>query len=344
MKLSYKPYSLIFKHPFGVSGNTRKETPTVFVSVQEGGYLGYGEACLPPYLGETISETLAFFEKARLLLNAFNLSSGSQLLFNQLDSLLPGHNAAKAALNMAVNDLQAKLAGQSFAAWNGLPIKKQMPTSFTIGIDTEEKLIQKINEAEDYDILKIKAGTVNDKALISLIRKHSNKALYVDVNQGWTDKQYVLEMAGWLADQNVILLEQPMPKEMKAEMKWLSKRCPITTVADESVKRLSDLKNLEGSFTGINLKLMKCTGLDEALLMIDHCKQQGLKILLGCMAESSCGTSAMAQLMGLADYVDLDAPQLYTNDPFEGVKYKNGDIIWYDLPGIGAVPNKNLIL
>jgi L-Ala-D/L-Glu epimerase len=343
MKLSYQPYSLIFKHPFGVSGNTRTQTPTVFVRLEENGEYGYGEACLPPYLGETIEGTITFLELAKKHLVKFETTHSPQKILSVINQLAQGNNAAKAAIDIALNDLVSKKAGQSFASWKDLTIKHAMPTSFTIGIDSEEKLIQKIKEAEDYQILKIKAGTGNDKALISFIRQHTSKPMYVDVNQGWTNKYEALEMANWLHDKNVIVLEQPMPKDMQEEMAWLTKQCPILTVADESVKRLSDLQTMHGAFGGINLKLMKCTGLNEALEMIAFCKQNGLKILLGCMAESSCGISAMAQLMAYADFIDLDSPQLYTNDPFTGLTYEKGNLMLPIGNGIGTLPGEALI-
>ena len=344
MKLNYQTYSLIFKHAFGVSGNTRKETPSVFVRLEENGEYGYGEACLPPYLGETTNGTIAFLELAKKKLIEFNTSNNPEEILLIIHQLAQGNNAAKAAIDIALNDLLSKKAGQCFASWKGLTIKRSMPTSFTIGIDSEEKLIQKIKEANDYQILKIKAGTVNDKALISFIRQHTSKPIYVDVNQGWTNKYEALEMANWLHDQNVVILEQPMPKDMQEEMKWLTKHCPILTVADESVKRLSDLQTMNDAFGGINLKLMKCTGLNEAIEMIAFCKQTGLKILLGCMAESSCGISAMAQLMAYADFIDLDSPQLYTNDPFTGLCYEKGNLILPGGKGIGTLPDKALTL
>ena len=215
-------------------------------------------------------------------------------------------------------------------------------TSFTIGIDSEEKMAQKIEEAKAYSVLKIKAGTADDKALIKTVRQLTDKPLYVDVNQGWKTKEYALKMIEWMTDKNVVLIEQPLPKELKREMKWLSERSPIPTFADESVKRLKDLEELDGAFQGINIKLMKCTGLNEAHKMILHCKRNKLKILLGCMAESSCGTSAMAQLMALGDFVDLDAPQLYLNDPFEGLSYQAGKIYLNNFSGIGVEPKTNL--
>ncbi|WP_317896640.1 dipeptide epimerase [Aurantibacillus circumpalustris] len=338
MNLQFTPFWLEFKHPFGVSSNTRKETLSIFIKLEVDGYEGFGEACLPAYLGETEKNTVEFFGKARMFLR--DISSGFNLkeLIEQINLLDLGSNAAKAAIDIALHDLYGKIHTQTIAQIYGFKRKESMETSFTIGIDVEEKLIQKIEEAKDFSVLKIKAGTKNDQQLIETIRKYTNKPLYVDVNQGWTDKLYVLELLNWMKDQNVILVEQPMPVRMKEEMCWVTERSPITTIADESVKRLTDLENLKGEFSGVNIKLMKCTGIYEAIKMIEFCKENSIKILLGCMAESSCATSAMAQLMSFADYIDLDAPLLYKNDPFEGVTYKEGMVYVNDLSGIGFEP------
>jgi len=338
MNLNYKPFFLAFKHPFGVSSNTRKETPTVFIELEAEGQKGYGEACLPAYLGETVEASLSFFEKARPLLEKTQASFEIPSVLTLIDHLEEGNNAAKAAIDLALHDLKGKLSGRSISQLYGFKKSEPRSTAFTIGIDKEEILIQKIKEASEFSILKIKAGTEDDKKLISLIRKHTDKPLYIDVNQGWKDKQYVLEMIHWMKEQNVVLVEQPMPMAMKSEMTWVTEKSPIPIIADESVKRLTDLEKLEGSFSGVNIKLMKCTGIHEAMNMIAFCKKNNLIILLGCMAESSCGTSAMAHLMGFADYIDLDAPLLYKNDPFKGIRYENGRIYLNDRPGIGVEP------
>lgn len=344
MNLSYKPFLLQFKHPFGVSSNTRKYTESVFIRLEFEGCVGYGEACLPAYLGETVAEAQLFFDQAKVHLKAMDLNQGISHILAQIDQLSTGNNAAKAAIDIALHDLQAKIEHKTFREIMGWEKVLPMATSITIGIDKEEVLRQKIQAASEFAILKIKAGTQNDKQLIQLIRKYTNKPLYVDVNQGWTNKEEVLDMCHWMRDQNVILLEQPMPVAMKEEMKWLTERSPILTIADESVKRLKDLESLNGAFSGINIKLMKCTGLEEAIKMIDFSKRNNLNILLGCMAESSCATTAMAQLMHFADYIDLDAPQLYKNDPFTGVTYKNGKVVLNDLPGIGVEPKFDLFV
>jgi L-alanine-DL-glutamate epimerase-like enolase superfamily enzyme len=339
MKLTCTPYKLQFKHPFGVSSNTRKETASVFIKLEAEGQAGYGEACLPAYLGETEAETISFFEKAKPVLLKETMDSSLEDLLHRIDLLSYGCNAAKAAIDIALNDLFSKIAQKPYYDWMDIGKSAPMPTSFTIGIDAPEKLEQKIKEAADFPVLKIKAGTADDKSLITLIRRYTDKPLYVDVNQGWTDKYFVVEMIHWLHTQRVILVEQPMPVALKDEMAWVTAQSPLPLIADESVKRLSDLEQLKGVFSGVNIKLMKCTGLNEALKMIRYCKQHQLKILLGCMAESSCATSAMAQLMPFADHIDLDAPNLYKNDPFNGVTYKNGLVHLNNLPGIGAEPN-----
>jgi L-alanine-DL-glutamate epimerase-like enolase superfamily enzyme len=343
MELAFISYTLQFKHPFGVSSNTRKETPSVFIKITANGQSGYGEACLPAYLGETTAATIAFFEQAKPLLYTLSTGMPVQDILSGMDALSTGCNAAKAAIDIALNDLYARLAGQRYYAWAGIEKSAPMPTSFTIGIDNEAVIAQKIEEASDFQLLKIKAGTGDDKALVELVRKHTDKPLYIDVNQGWTDKHFVLDMLHWLKDKNVVLVEQPMPVAMKAEMAWVTALSPLPLMADESVKRLKDLEQLDGSFSGVNIKLMKCTGLNEAQKMIAFCRKNNLKILLGCMAESSCATSAMAQLMAFADYIDLDAPNLYKNDPFKGISYKDGMVCLNDEPGIGVTPVKELL-
>lgn len=339
VKLVYKPFLLEFKHPFGVSSNTRRETPTVFVKLEAEGYAGYGEACLPAYLGETAEGTIAFFERAQNILSGISVPYSPDFIepvLHQVDSLSGENNAAKAAIDIALHDLVAKIRGVSYRDMMGFTGTEPKPTSFTIGIDKAEVVEQKIREAEAFSILKIKAGTEDDKKLINLVRRFSDRPLYVDVNQGWRDKHEVLEMSRWMKDQGVILIEQPMPVVMKDEMRWVSERSPIPTIADESVKRLKDLESLDGTFAGINIKLMKCTGLAEANKMIAYCKKNNLTILLGCMAESSCAATAMAQLMQFADYIDLDAPLLYKNDPFRGITYEKGMVYLNNLPGIGV--------
>lgn len=338
MRLSYRPFELEFKHPFGVSSNTRTHTPTVFTKIEVHGFAGYGEACLPPYLGETTESTIAFLEKVQALLKRFLNPLQAPEILMEVDKLSEGNNAAKASVDIALNDLIGKIAGRPFYDIMGFNRPLPTPTACTIGISGEKETAQKIKEANDFSILKIKAGTENDKALVELIRKYTNKPIYIDVNQGWKDKYFVVDMLHWLKEQNVVLVEQPMPVDKTDDMAWVLQKSPLPLIADESIKRYKDLDKIKGCFSGINIKLMKSTGLIEAHRMINYARQNNLKVLLGCMAESSCGASAMAQLMSLGDHVDLDAPNLLKNDPFSGITYTNGKITLTDLPGIGAIP------
>lgn len=338
MIIDYKPYLLEFKHPFGVSSNTRTATPTVFVKISTEGESGYGEACLPAYLGETTENTVAFLERAKSVLRTIKYPFSIPQLLEKIDALMPGHNAAKASIDIALHDLFGKMESKACYQVLGIEKSKARETSITIGIDSEEKIEQKIKEASDFSILKIKAGTHDDQQLINTIRKYSDKPLYVDANQGWKNKEQALDLTHWLKDKGVVLIEQPMPVTMLQEMAWLSERSPLPVIADESVKRLDDLVAVKNAFSGVNIKLMKCTGLHEALRMIDFARQNQLKVMLGCMAESSVATSAMAHLMGLADFIDLDAPNLIKNDPFAGISYQFGKLILNDSPGIGLRP------
>lgn len=314
----------------------RTHTPTVFVRLEHEGVIGYGEACLPKYLGETTEDTVAFLEKAKLIIEKEKSPFPTGVITEKIEKISSKNNAAKAAIDTALLDLTGKLSNQPFYDLMGFGKSEPALTSATIGIDNPEKIAQKIKEASDFKILKIKAGTEDDKALINLVRKFTDKPLYVDVNQGWTDKVFVVEMIAWMKEKNVLLVEQPMPVGMLDEMAWVTERSVLPTFADESVKRLKDVDNLKGVFTGINIKLMKSAGLLEAGNMIRHAKHLGLKVFLGCMAESSCATSAMAQFMQFADYIDLDAPNLIKNDPFRGIIYSEGKVVLNDLPGTGV--------
>jgi len=336
MLLTYHPYLLEYKHPFGVSGNTRTHTQSVFVKLEWDGFFGYGEACLPPYLGETKEQTIAFFNKAIPFLAKQSYPCSIAEIGFELDTMEEGCNAAKAAVDIALHDLKGKIEYKTVRDLYKLNARENCLTACTIGIDLEDVLKKKIEEAKDFTILKIKAGTNDDKKLVQTVRKFTDKPLYIDVNRGWKDKNFAVDTIAWLKEQNTILIEQPLPVEMIDEMAWITQHSVLPTIGDESVKRLSDLKKLKGVFSGINIKLMKCTGLREAFEMIEYCKENDLKIFLGCMAESSCGTSAMAQFISCADYIDLDAPNLLKNDPFSGITYSQGQIVLNDKAGIGV--------
>lgn len=310
--------------------------------MESDGFVGYGEASLPPYLGETHESVISFLNKAKALLAGKDLSDKHGETTIGIHLLAEGNNAAKAGLDIAMHDLYAK--SQTKSVWQYLNYDKPVSrnTSVTISIGDLNLIPQKIEEVKDFNILKVKLGSESDKEIIETIRKHTDKPLVVDANQGWKDKCFALEMIHWLADKNVLFVEQPMPKENLDDMAWVTEQSPLPTMADESVKVLSDAERVVGAFSGINLKLMKCTGLHEAKKIIDFCKEKKLKLNVGCMTESSCAISAAAQLTAYADWVDLDGPTLVKNNPFSGIEYKNGKVELNTLPGLGVLPNSEL--
>lgn len=343
MKLHYAPYLLEFKHPFGVSSNTRTHTPTVFVRLELNGIYGYGEACLPSYLGESVENTVLFILKVRDLIEPFSSIEDLEDLRALMDRHFSENNAGKAALDTAFLDLKAKLQGKTLHDLFGLELKSPIITSHTIGIDDENKMKEKVAEAKDFKILKIKLGTENDKKLIETLRKFTDKPLYVDANQGWKDLAFAIEMSHWLKEKNVWLIEQPLPINRLEDMARLTQESPIPTIADESVKRLVDIEKIKGIFSGINIKLMKSGGVSEAFEMIKKAKEYNMLVMLGCMAESTCATAAMTHLTSLADFIDLDAPSLIKNDPFYGISYLNGGIILIGGLGNGAILKDSII-
>lgn len=337
LNLTYYPYTLEFKRPFGIASGSRSTTPVVMTEIVYDNYTGYGEASMPPYLGENHESAISFLKKAEAVLRRFKDPMKIEEILSAIDSLQENNTAAKASIDIALHDLVGKLLNQPcYKMWNINKDAKDLYTTYTIGIDEPEIIRQKIDEANDFKILKVKLGTDQDRKIIETIRSVTNKAIAVDVNQGWEDKFYALEMINWLKEQNVLFVEQPLPKHMMKEMQWLTERSPLPTIADESMQRLQDIENIKNVFNGVNIKLMKCTGLNEARKIIKRAKELDMKILLGCMSETSCATSAAAQLSPLADWIDLDGPLLIKNNLFEGIKFVEGKIVLNDLPGIGV--------
>ena len=334
IKLNFYPYTLQLKHEFTVASSTRTSTPVVLTEIEYEGLTGYGEASLPPYLGETQESVIEFLSKVNLssYSNIFDLET----ILAGIDAIAPGNTAAKASIDIALHDLTGKLMNQPLYNIWGLNKEKALVTSFTIGMDTTSVIREKVREAEQYKILKVKLGGGNDMEIIDAIRSVTKKPVCVDVNQGWSDRDYALDMAFWLKSKNVLFIEQPFPKDKPEDNAWLTEWSPLPVIADESVQRLDDVIKAKGVFSGINIKLMKCTGLREAYKMITLAKALNMKVMLGCMTETSCAISAASNLSPLVDYADLDGAELISNDIFEGTKIIDGKITLSGLPGIGV--------
>jgi L-Ala-D/L-Glu epimerase len=334
MSLTFYPYNLQLNHTFTIANYSRTTTPVVLVEIAYDGLTGYGEASLPQYLGETQESVCNFLKKVDL--SQFSSPFLLEDILTYIDGLAEKNTAAKASVDIALHDLIGKITQQPLYRLLGLNPEKTPATSFTIGIDKKEVVQQKTLEAAPYSILKVKVGRDTDKMLIETIRSITNKPLYVDANQGWKDKQEALDKIFWLKEQGVVLVEQPMAKTDLESHAWLTERSPLPIIADESVQRLTDIKPLVGAFSGINIKLMKCTGLREAWKMIQVARANNMSVMLGCMTETSCAISAAAQISPAIDWADLDGNLLIGNDCFNGVTINQGKITLSDNYGIGV--------
>ena len=334
LTLRFYPYELQLKHTFTVASCSRSTTPGVQTEIEYDGLIGYGEASMPPYLGETTESVQRFLSQVDL--SPYAHPSDLDAILDYVDRIMPGNTAAKASIDIAFHDLYGKIQGATWHSIWGLDKTKAPSTTYTIGIDTPDVMKQKTMEvAGQFNILKVKLGKENDKEMIEAIRSVTTLPLAVDANQGWKDKQQALEMIHWLKDQGVVMIEQPMPVAQLEDNAWLTAHSPLPTFADESVQRLHDIRKIEGAFSGINVKLMKCTGMREAHQMMLLARELGMKVMIGCMTETSCAVSAAAQLSPLVDFADLDGNLLISNDLFKGVQLSQGKLLLNDLPGIG---------
>ena len=336
MKMTFFPYELKLQHVFTVASYSRTTTPDVQLQIEYDGFVGYGEASMPPYLGQSVESVTAFLNKVDL--SRFKDPFQMEDILEYVDSLSPGDGAAKAAIDIALHDLVGKLLGVPWFRLWGLNPDKCPNTTFTIGIDTADVVREKTRECADkFKILKVKVGLENDEEMIRTIREVTDLPLAVDANQGWTDKYKALDEICWLKEMGIVMVEQPMPKEMIDDVAWIRERSPLPIYADEAIQRLSDIPAIKGAYDGINIKLMKCTGMREAMKMATYARAEGMRVMLGCMTETSCATTAAAHLSPLCDFADLDGNLLISNDRFEGMTVVDGKITLPDRPGLGLI-------
>lgn len=332
LEFSFSPFTLELKSVFRIARGERSSAPLVFTKISHEGVDGYGEASMPVLYGESHASAEAFLSKVDL--SGFTDPFQTESILHYVDSIAPDNKAAKAAIDIALHDLIGKLAGKPVHTLFGLPYKEHH-TSMTIGIDTPEKMAEKAISYNGFKYLKIKLGTDRDKEIIAAIRQVTDQPFFIDANQGWTDKHLALDQVQWLSEQNTIFIEQPMPRERKEDLQWLTSRSSIPIIGDEGVQRLDDLKEASGIYNGINIKLMKCTGIREGFKMAVAAKALGMRVMLGCMSETSCAISAASHLGALADWVDLDGNLDALNDPFRGHFVDGGRLVATGLPGIG---------
>ena len=329
MQLTFKPYFLTFKNPFGISKLTRKGTDTILIQLHQNGITGYGEAVLPPYLKESPKELIELFSHTSIPDFKENSLVEIDRLLKQLPSSIEDNPSYYAAIDMALHDFLSKSLKQSIPSIYNISSLHQPLSSFTIAFSKTEEIKEKLKDAQEFNLIKLKLGGTNDLKTINEVRKLSTLPISTDLNQAWNNLDH--KLIKLLENSNCQYLEEPF----KDNSELITLKTTIPIIADESFQGYSSFKNLSPHFNGINIKLMKCGGLREAYKIIKEAKKRELNILLGCMSGSSCAVSAMSHFTSLADWIDLDGPALISNDPFTGLSYKKGRIVLKGKNGLG---------
>jgi L-Ala-D/L-Glu epimerase len=327
-----QPIELVLRTPFRLSRGTSTTRRNVVFEIAEGGEIGRGEAApIPRYresaesAGAALATMAAGLDDARAFAEA-----GSRLA-------VPGQRAAQAAFDAALHDLAGRKLIVPVQELLGLGNRPLAPTSWTIGLDPIPEALAKVAEASAFEVIKLKMGGEGDMELLRALRDATKQTIRVDANEGWSYDS-ALERLPELAKLGVEFIEQPLPADRLDEIRELRKRSPLPFIADESMHDAADISKLAGAFDGINLKLAKCGGIAPALAAIAVARAHGLKILLGCMIESSLGIAAALAVAPLVDWLDLDGHLLIERDPFEGLGFRNGRLIPSDRPGLGVEP------
>jgi L-alanine-DL-glutamate epimerase-like enolase superfamily enzyme len=332
MKLSYKTYNLAFKYPFTISKGTKTHQPTLIVELEHFGIKGYGEAPAIAYYNIPIEKMLEDLERKKIFVEKFAFSDPERY-WHYLHHLFPQNPFLVCALDMAGWDIYGKMKRkQLHELWN-LDANLSPLTDYTIGIDSIENMVSKMKE-KPWPIYKVKVGVEGDVEMVSELRKHTDAILRVDANAGWTLEQ-ALQKIPLLKALGVEMVEQPLAKENWEEMKTLYEKSPLPLFADESCVAENDVEKCVGHFHGINIKLTKCSGITPARRMITKARALNMKVMVGCMNESSVGTAAIAQLAPLLDMVDMDGPLLLKEDVARGVSFDFGKIMYTSRPGLG---------
>jgi L-Ala-D/L-Glu epimerase len=334
MKLLFHPFDLILKHTFTIAHESRDLQPTLVVELQDEGFSGFGEATSNAYYGATVDRMIASLEGVRSVVESANYKSPEEL-WQKVHRALSDNPFAQCALDEAAHDLFAKKKGQKLHEVWGLSVSHIPLTNFTIGIDSIEKMVAKMKE-QPWPIYKIKLGTSNDLEIVQELRRHTDARFRVDANCAWTGK-YTLQIAPELKKLGVEFIEQPLKADDHVGMERLFVESDLPIIADESCITEEDVIKCYGFFHGVNIKLTKCGGITAARRMITVAQSLGMETMVGCMTETSVGISAIAHLLPLLDYVDMDGSLLIKNDPASGVTFDYGRVIYSDENGTGAM-------
>lgn len=328
---------LDLKHAWTIARGTAAFKENVIVYYERDGLTGMGEAGHLTAAGQTAEQTMQGVDKLIPLYEQINPFEFADLpdRAREIAGVTP---PARAAIELALMDWVGQKLGLPLYRLFGLNPQRTVATSFTIGLDTPEVMQQKVREAADFRIIKVKLGRDNDEEIIKVLRAATDKPIRVDANEGWPDKEKALRKIEWLQKQNVEFVEQPLPRRLVEEALWIKERTSMPIIADEAVDIASDIPKIASAFSGINIKLMKSGGLLEALRMVQLARAYKLDIMFGCMIETSLATTAAVHIQSLARWVDLDGPPLLVKDPFVGATLKDGSWQVPDGPGLGVKP------
>ncbi|MCA9121015.1 MAG: dipeptide epimerase [Planctomycetaceae bacterium] len=322
MDLRIHEFDLPLAHTFTISRESITLQKTLIVELEEGGYRGFGEATTNNYYGFTFDNMAAAIEQVRADLEARTLDDPSDL-WQQLHPKLKDNPFAQCALDQAAYDLWGKKLGQPVYRLWGLQASNLPLTDYTIGIDEIDVMVAKMQEFPDWPIYKIKLGTSHDLDIVRALREHTDSIFRVDANCGWSADE-TIRNSHELKALNVEFIEQPLPADQGKAMEQVYRESALPVIADESCIVESDVDRCVNRFHGINIKLVKCGGLTPARRMIERARELGLQVMVGCMTESTVGISAIAQLLPLLDYVDMDGALLLAKDIATGVTINQG--------------------
>jgi L-alanine-DL-glutamate epimerase-like enolase superfamily enzyme len=334
MKLVLHSFELPLRHTFTISRESIDTQPTMIVELQDGGVSGFGEATSNRYYGFTIERMTARLESLRSVIESAPWERPEEL-WAQLQPHLVADPFSLCAIDQAAHDLWGKRLGKPVYELWGLTTEKIPASNYTIGIDTVPKMLEKLQEFPDWPIYKIKLGTDQDLEIVRALREHTSATFRVDANCGWSADQ-TLEYAPQLKSLGVEFIEQPLPADRWDDIRRVRESVALPIIADESCIVESDVARCHGLFHGINIKLVKCGGLTPARRMIAEARKLGLKVMVGCMTESTVGISAIAQLLPLLDYVDMDGAVLLAQDIASGVRVERGICHYPAVPGTGV--------
>ncbi len=337
LKVSHEIVNLKTRYPFVIARGGYAAHENVIVKiVDDDGIEGFGEAAPNRYYGESVATVVSALDQFAPVLGSADGWS-LEAIDTSLDRVLRGNYSAKSAISSALHDIVGKRLGVSVYRLWGLDAADAGESSFTIGIADNEGLKQRVADAAEYPILKVKLGTDRDMEIVRIVREAApQKRLRVDANAAWT-ASHAVKMIDFLADNDVEMVEQPVAQHDIEGFRFVRARSKLPIFADESCLLSTDVPKLAGAVDGVNLKLAKCGSLREAIKIVHTARAFGLSVMAGCMIESSLGISAIAQLAPLLDHADFDGAALLSNDPYDGVKIANGRIALTDMPGIGAI-------